>query len=373
MATSSNNCKLHVLLVEREYKGARIHHKVQSACEIRYFSFKSSAFAKKRITEGRNSSFRVVFSPDSEYMVTAHRSHEILVFSLTPRCKLLRSLQGHERSPWCMAFHPTEPHLLLVGDLGGKIKVWNIHTAECLSTWHSSEGSPVSCVSFHPTLPNLVLVCTSDEVNLLHCSTTHLCSIAIYKMSTITPLAVYSNDGCFSVVASSCTQHTFFGPYPPHKLLLFPSPHSLRPLCSAELLQTMESDARIYGPESYSMRNNMFFYFTQGAIRCVSLLQSTLGQVVANCRLPEQPFSMSVSPHVNCILVLYRLPNHHPSLIRVMWRPCGACRIKEFLQKDFDIDTPHSVNTLVFLPSHTMGLVWGNSLGDVWTSVVNSC
>ena len=58
-------------------------------------------------------------------MASTHGDHTVrIVDCKTGRC--INTLQGHPRTPWCVAFHPSSNELLASGCLGGQVRVWNL-------------------------------------------------------------------------------------------------------------------------------------------------------------------------------------------------------------------------------------------------------
>ena len=58
-------------------------------------------------------------------MASSHGDHTVrIVDCKTGRC--LKTLRGHPRTPWCVAFHPSSDELLASGCLGGQVRVWNL-------------------------------------------------------------------------------------------------------------------------------------------------------------------------------------------------------------------------------------------------------
>lgn len=40
--------------------------------------------------------------------------------------KNIKTLSGHPRTPWCIAFHPSSSEILASGCLGGQVRVWDL-------------------------------------------------------------------------------------------------------------------------------------------------------------------------------------------------------------------------------------------------------
>ncbi|KAG8267151.1 Activating molecule in BN1-regulated autophagy protein, variant 2 [Homalodisca vitripennis] len=71
------------------------------------------------------STFLMVFSPDGKKVASTHGNHNVYVTDLTSG-KNIKTLTGHPRTPWCIAFHPSSNHILASGCLGGQVRVWDL-------------------------------------------------------------------------------------------------------------------------------------------------------------------------------------------------------------------------------------------------------
>ena len=63
------------------------------------------------------------------FMASSHLTHEIVIQETQPCLHVVRTLSAHpttNRSPWCLAFHPSLPTHLLSGCLGGSVLLWNV-------------------------------------------------------------------------------------------------------------------------------------------------------------------------------------------------------------------------------------------------------
>ena len=61
-------------------------------------------------------------------IASTHGDHNIYVTEVSSGA-LLNTLRGHPRSPWCVAFHPTNSQLIASGCLGGQVRVWDLHVS----------------------------------------------------------------------------------------------------------------------------------------------------------------------------------------------------------------------------------------------------
>ena len=106
------------------------------------------------------SAFLVVFSPDRDLMASTHGDHNIYV-SRVSNGKCIRTLKGHPRTPWCVAFHPSRKGLLASGCLGGHVRLWDL-MGDGSEVWRA-EGV-VASLAFHPT-DRLLVVATFNELH----------------------------------------------------------------------------------------------------------------------------------------------------------------------------------------------------------------
>ena len=73
----------------------------------------------------------------------------------------IKTLTGHPRTPWCVAFHPFYPGILASGCLEGHVRVWDINGggSEC---WRAN--GVIASLAFHPT-DRLLVVATLNELH----------------------------------------------------------------------------------------------------------------------------------------------------------------------------------------------------------------
>jgi WD40 repeat protein len=105
------------------------------------------------------STFLMVFSPDKELIASTHGDHNIYISKVqTGDC--VKVLQGHPRTPWCVAFHPSHNGVLASGCLGGHVRVWDLHGGS--EVW-CTEGV-IASLAFHP-VDRLLVVATFNELH----------------------------------------------------------------------------------------------------------------------------------------------------------------------------------------------------------------
>lgn len=69
------------------------------------------------------STFLLVFSHDKLRLASAHGDHTVRVTEIMSG-KTTHVLSGLERTPWTLAFHPSNSEVLAGGCLGGVIHIW---------------------------------------------------------------------------------------------------------------------------------------------------------------------------------------------------------------------------------------------------------
>ena len=67
------------------------------------------------------STFLMVFSPDGNKVASTHGDHKIYI-SQVKTGKVIQTLEGHPRTPWCLAFHPTLKDVIASGCLAGEVR-----------------------------------------------------------------------------------------------------------------------------------------------------------------------------------------------------------------------------------------------------------
>jgi len=58
-------------------------------------------------------------------VASTHGNHSVYITDVTTG-KHIRTLSGHPRTPWCIAFHPSSSQILASGCLGGQVRVWDL-------------------------------------------------------------------------------------------------------------------------------------------------------------------------------------------------------------------------------------------------------
>ncbi|XP_074040580.1 uncharacterized protein isoform X2 [Leptinotarsa decemlineata] len=93
------------------------------------------------------STFLMVFSPDGSKVASTHGNHNIYITDLRSG-KHIKTLVGHPRTPWCIAFHPTSNQIIASGCLGGQVRIWDLSGGS--EVWTTSNGTVIASLAFHP-------------------------------------------------------------------------------------------------------------------------------------------------------------------------------------------------------------------------------
>lgn len=101
------------------------------------------------------STFIMTFSPDGRKVASTHGDHRIYICDLSTG-KLLDTLDGHSKTPWCLAWHPINKEILASGCLAGEVRVWDLRSKAC-ETWIIENNTIISSLDFHPTERILVI------------------------------------------------------------------------------------------------------------------------------------------------------------------------------------------------------------------------
>lgn len=106
------------------------------------------------------STFIMTFSPDGQRVASTHGDHRIYICDLNTG-KLLDTLEGHPKTPWCLAWHPSNREILASGCLAGEVRVWDLRSKACES-WTSETQSIITSLDFHPKERVLVIATAND-------------------------------------------------------------------------------------------------------------------------------------------------------------------------------------------------------------------
>lgn len=106
------------------------------------------------------STFIMTFSPDGRKVASTHGDHRIYICDLNTG-KLLDTLDGHSKTPWCLAWHPINKEILASGCLAGEVRVWDLRSKAC-ETWSSENNTIITSLDFHPRERILVIASAND-------------------------------------------------------------------------------------------------------------------------------------------------------------------------------------------------------------------
>uniref|UniRef100_A0A0X3NXJ5 Uncharacterized protein n=1 Tax=Schistocephalus solidus TaxID=70667 RepID=A0A0X3NXJ5_SCHSO len=137
----------------------------------------SSAILAKTPLNSR-STYLLRLNNDSKLIAAAHANRTVAIYSASSG-SLLGTCEGHERSPWTLAFHPSNSTLLASGCLGGSIRLWSlqrlIHSHEkcqeiasepprLAATRMWKQAGAIASLAFHPQHPILIVAWTQEVV-----------------------------------------------------------------------------------------------------------------------------------------------------------------------------------------------------------------
>lgn len=107
------------------------------------------------------STFLMVFSPDGTKVASTHGNHEIYVTDIRSG-KHIKTLVGHPRTPWCIAFHPTCNQIIASGCLGGQVRIWDLSGGS--EVWTADSQTAIASIAFHPE-DQLLVIATYNELH----------------------------------------------------------------------------------------------------------------------------------------------------------------------------------------------------------------
>ena len=116
--------------------------------------------AHSSVPSSIKSTFIMTFSPDGQRVASTHGDHRIYICDLNTG-KLLDTLEGHPKTPWCLAWHPSNRDILASGCLAGEVRVWDLRSKACES-WTSENSTIITSLDFHPRERILVIATAND-------------------------------------------------------------------------------------------------------------------------------------------------------------------------------------------------------------------
>uniref|UniRef100_H2ZKI1 Uncharacterized protein n=1 Tax=Ciona savignyi TaxID=51511 RepID=H2ZKI1_CIOSA len=120
---------------------------------------------KVELPRRTRTTFMTAVSPNKKLIASCHGDHNIYISDIASG-KVVNSLIGHSRSPWCISFHPSSNDILASGCLSGEVRVWDLRVGGSES-WMVSENDihvTVASLSFHPT-DHVLLIAAGNEIH----------------------------------------------------------------------------------------------------------------------------------------------------------------------------------------------------------------
>ncbi|KAF5303010.1 hypothetical protein FQR65_LT08339 [Abscondita terminalis] len=146
-------------------ENAKIGNNSKSNVDLRAFA--EDELVRKEYKEMRcempgspRSTFLMVFSPDGTKVASTHGNHNIYVTDLRSG-KNIKTLIGHPRTPWCIAFHPTCNELVASGCLGGQVRIWDLSGGS--EVWTAGNQTVIASIAFHPN-DRILVIATYNEL-----------------------------------------------------------------------------------------------------------------------------------------------------------------------------------------------------------------
>ncbi|PAN11724.1 hypothetical protein PAHAL_2G211300 [Panicum hallii] len=88
------------------------------------------------------------FSPDGRVLASTHGDHTVKIIDCQIG-KCLKVLQGHQRTPWVVRFHPLHSDILASGSLDCEVRLWDAKTSHC--TRVLGFYRPIASIAFDAT------------------------------------------------------------------------------------------------------------------------------------------------------------------------------------------------------------------------------
>ncbi|XP_024085134.1 uncharacterized protein LOC106665611 isoform X2 [Cimex lectularius] len=114
-----------------------------------------------KFPEVARSTFLMVFSADRKLIASTHGNRNVYISDLTTG-KHIKTLTGHPRTPWCIAFHPNSNQILASGCLGGQVRVWDLQGES--EIWTAESQTVIASLTFHPT-DHVLVIASYNEVH----------------------------------------------------------------------------------------------------------------------------------------------------------------------------------------------------------------
>lgn len=107
------------------------------------------------------STIAVAYSPDGRTLASTHGDHTVKLID-TATGDVMTSLVGHDRTPWVVCFHPTNPDVLASGSLDNTVIVWDRKTGAMTARWDF--GKSIASLAFLPG-SDLLLVTAGHKLS----------------------------------------------------------------------------------------------------------------------------------------------------------------------------------------------------------------
>lgn len=147
-------------LFDRERFGKTYEQKFEEFLEYKTATL-STIHINYDLQEAARSTFVIAFSPDRTKIATSHGNHTIKV-SDCYTFKVLLTLKGHPRTPWCVTFHPHINSLIASGCLGGQVRIWDLNKINDDNVIYQSQAV-ISSLSFHP-VDDILAMSTHNKI-----------------------------------------------------------------------------------------------------------------------------------------------------------------------------------------------------------------
>ncbi|CAG2197955.1 Activating molecule in BECN1-regulated autophagy protein 1 [Mytilus edulis] len=94
-------------------------------------------------------------------IASTHGDHSVRITdAATGKCTHV--LEGHPRTPWCLAFHPSSNQIVASGCLDGEVRIWDLFGGGS-EVWRCKEHTVIASLTFHPT-DNLLVFAAGNSV-----------------------------------------------------------------------------------------------------------------------------------------------------------------------------------------------------------------
>lgn len=141
--------------------GPKARKRLELMCEDKVSKYKLEE-VHSSLPSSVKSTFIMTFSPDARKVASTHGDHRIYICDLNTG-KLLDTLEGHPKTPWCLAWHPSKREILASGCLAGEVRVWDLNLKACES-WTTDNNTIITSLDFHPK-DNVLVIATANDIH----------------------------------------------------------------------------------------------------------------------------------------------------------------------------------------------------------------